>query len=142
MSEETIWLNFDGYWREPNISIMPEQSGVYCIYECTHNKKEHTITLRRLLYVGEGTNVNERIKNHEKWEEWKRHVKKGNVVCISFPPVDSVDLKRVEAALIFKYKPPLNNDYKDSFPFDKTTIITSGKNWNLHNRYSVERTSQ
>ena len=37
MSEKTFSLNFDGYWRAENVRGIPSKSGVYCVYECTHN---------------------------------------------------------------------------------------------------------
>ena len=38
------------------------------------------------------------------------------------------DWERAEAAMIFKHKPPCNTQFVESFPFDTTTITTSGKN--------------
>jgi hypothetical protein len=38
------------------------------------------------------------------------------------------DRERAEAAMIFSHKPPCNTQCVDSFPFDTTTISTSGKN--------------
>jgi excinuclease UvrABC nuclease subunit len=140
MTEQTFNLNFDGYWREQNINGIPTSSGVYCVYECTHNVNKGTVTIHRLLYIGEAADVNDRVKNHEKWNEWRRLVNRENEFCFSYAPVESVYRARTEAALIFKHKPPLNREYKDSFPFDRTTIITSGKNAKLYERFTVERT--
>lgn len=140
MAEQTFNLNFDGYWREPNISKIPSRSGEYCVNECTHNVSQGTVTIHRLLYIGEAIDVNDRVKNHEKWNEWRRLVNRGNELCFSFAPIESTYCERVEAALIFKHKPPLNTEYKNSFPFDRTTIITSGSKAKLHERFTVNRT--
>jgi len=54
--------------------------------------------------------------------------------------VKAVDIARVEAAYIFKHKPPVNIDYVKSFPFDQTTIVTSGSNAELYIDFTVYRT--
>ncbi|MCD6222041.1 GIY-YIG nuclease family protein [bacterium] len=140
MAEQTFKIEFEGYWRERNINGIPSHSGVYCVYECTYNANNDTVTIHRLIYIGESGNVNERIANHEKWSEWKRYVKSGNELCFSFAYVESSNRDRVEAALIFKHNPPANDEYKDSFPFDRTTISASGKTALLSTYFTVERT--
>lgn len=140
MVEKTFNIEFDGYWREQNIGGVPEESGVYCVYECTYNSSEKTVTIRRLIYIGEADNVRNRITNHEKKNDWMRYVRSGNVLCFSFAPVLTADRSRVEAALIFKHKPPVNEEYKNSFPFDRTTISISGKTAELITQFTLERT--
>jgi hypothetical protein len=85
------------------------------------------VTLDRLIYIGEAENVNDRIKNHEKWPDWRQYVPKGSVLCFSFADINNIDCERAEAALIYYHKPPCNNEYKDSFPFDETTIKSTGR---------------
>lgn len=138
--EKTFDVCFDGYWREPNIGGIPSESGVYCVYSCIYNKTEGTVSIHKLLYIGESEDVNNRIKNHEKWDDWKKELNKNEVICISFGSVNSNIRNRVEAALIFKHKPPVNTDFVNEFPFDKTTINTGGKNKKLETKFTVERT--
>ncbi|WP_339171851.1 GIY-YIG nuclease family protein [Anoxybacillus sp. FSL W8-1294] len=140
MAEKIFNVDFKGYWREPNIRGIPEESGVYCVYECKHNVSNKTVTIHRLIYIGESDNVNERIKNHEKWDEWKQYVGLGRELCFSFGYVESTYRERVEAALIYEHKPPVNVEYKSCFPFDKTTVKTSGANSKLKTEFTVLRT--
>ena len=91
--------------------------------------------------IGESGDVNDRIANHEKWNKWKNEVSKGNELCFSFAYVESLYRNRVEATLIFKHKQPMNDEHKWSFPFDRTTIIISGKAVLLSTYFTVERTS-
>jgi len=139
MADKTISLEFDGYWREPAISGLPAESGIYCIYTCTHNQKEKTLSLKKLIYIGESQDVKKRISNHEKWDEWKKHQNKGEVICISCAKVADGSRNRAEAAMIYKHKPPVNIEYVDCFPYDKTTINTSGKNRLLKSQFTVLR---
>lgn len=140
MAAMTFNVEFDGYWREENIGSIPDKSGVYCVYECTHNREEKTVSIHRLIYIGEARDARDRIQNHEKWQEWKRHVRSGNELCFSFGYVQSENRNRVEAAFIFEHKPPENDEYKEEFPFDTTTINASGKTALLHTNFTVHRT--
>jgi len=141
MAEQTFEIVFDGYWREPNKNGLPSLSGIYSVYECTHNVSEKTVSLQQLLYIGESKDANNEIAIHEKLEDWKKHVRDGNQLCYSFAPVDASNRQRIEAALIYKHKPIENINYKGNFPFDKTTIISSGAGVALLNtHFTVERT--
>jgi excinuclease UvrABC nuclease subunit len=140
MAAMTFKVNFDGYWRERNINDIPSNSGIYCVYECTYNSQNDTVSIQRLIYIGEAGDVRDRIQNHEKWQDWKRYVRSGNELCFSYGYVESESRERVEAAFIFKHKPPANDEYKDEFPFDTTTINATGKTALLQTNFTVYRT--
>ncbi len=131
-------LEFDGYWSERAVGGIPNRSGVYCVYS-GEDKGQH-VDLRRLLYIGESGEVYDRIANHEKLSDWKRYLRVGEGLWFSFAPFESAGRERVEAALIFKHKPPSNDEHKDSFPFDETTIRTHGRNRDLSEGFTVWRT--
>ena len=140
MAEQIFNQTFEGYWIEPNKGGISDKSGVYCVYECTHNVQEKTVAIHKLIYIGESENVNQRIANHEKQKEWKKYVRQGNELCYSFSAVDSYSRVRVEAAFIFRHQPPVNIEYKDGFPFDKTIVKSGGKTKLLKNYFVVNRT--
>lgn len=127
MAEQTFNQDFDGYWREPNKSRIPSKSGIYCVYECTHNVQEKTVVIHKLIYIGESENVNQRIANHEKQKDWEKHVRQGNELCYSFSAIDSYYRVRVEAAFIYRHQPPVNTEYKNNFPFHKTIVKSEGE---------------
>lgn len=124
---KTISLEFVGYYREINKGSIPARSGVYLVYVCRYNKEKDSVTLDKLIYIGEAENVNERIANHEKWLEWRKYVPSGSEICFSFDGVTNPDRERAEAALIYYHKPPCNTEYIDSFPFDETTVKSTGR---------------
>jgi len=140
MAEMTFNINFDGYWREKNIDGIQLKSGIYCVYECTYNSKEETISVYRLIYIGEANNIRDRIKNHDKRDRWEKYVRDGNELCFSFGEMKAEHRNRVEAAFIFKHKPPANEEYKEAFPFDTTTINVTGKSTGLYSIFSVRTT--
>jgi hypothetical protein len=143
MGTKSYALSFDGYWREPNISALPAKSGIYGVYACTFNAQEKTVSLNRLLYIGEGADVQARVAGHEKWPDWKRQLKQGEVLCLNAALISpQADRHQAEAAMIFKHKPPCNSDYVDNFPFDTTTITISGKNALMQSSFTVTRTEK
>jgi len=133
-------LEYDGYWREPNIGGIPAKSGVYTVYASSHNSVKKTVNLKRILYIGESGNVNQRIAGHEKWNSWKAQLHSGEQLCFNFSEVPAPVRERVEASLIFKHKPPENEEYKNSFPFPQTSIQTYGRNTLLHPHFTVYTT--
>ena len=143
MVAQVYTLAFDGYWREPNISGLPAKSGIYGVYACTFNTLEKTVSLNRLLYIGEAADVQARIAAHERWPDWKRQLKQGELLCLTAALISPDGARqRAEAAMIFKHKPPCNTEYVDNFPFDTTTVATSGKNAKMQTSFTVTRTEK
>jgi excinuclease UvrABC nuclease subunit len=140
MATQIFNENIEGYWRDKNKGGIPDHSGVYFVYEASYNSDNDTVSLRRLIYIGEAVNVRERIGSHEKYNEWLNYVGLGNELCFSTGYVESSNRNRVEAAYIFQHKPPVNIDYKSSFPFEQTTIISSGKTALLNTSFIVNYT--
>jgi hypothetical protein len=138
MAAKCYDLNFDGYWRAPNVSGLPTHSGIYCVYACTYDANNKTVDIKRLLYIGEGVDIRDRVTNHEKWKEWQGKLRPGEVLCFNAAPISpAADRERAEAAMVNYHKPPCNTVYVDYFPFDETTITTSGKNALLAERFTV-----
>lgn len=137
---KTINLNFDGYWREVNKSSVPKKSGVYGVYVCKYNPPpQNTVTLDKLIYIGEAEDVNDRIANHEKWPEWRKEVTAGSEICFSFAEVISPDRERAECALIYYHKPKCNDDCKYSFPYEDTTVVSTGNHEFITSPINVQK---
>lgn len=139
MAKQTYSLDYDGYWREPNKGGIPAKSGVYTVYRATYDQTANTVSLKQIIYIGESSNVQDRIKNHEKTAEWRRHLQRGEVLCFAFAPTPAGSRVRTEAALIHHHKPPANTEYVEAFPFDETTVTTVGRNALLSGRFTVYR---
>lgn len=140
MAVQTYAVQFDGYWREPSKSGVPDQSGIYCVHACTHDTQADTVSLRKLIYIGESDNVRSRISSHEKQRDWERSLKSGEQLCYNFGAVAATSRARCEAAMVFKHKPPENTEYVNEFPFDQTTMNLSGRTALLHTSFTVYRT--
>jgi hypothetical protein len=132
MSPKLYFLNFEGYWRENEISTIPKISGVYCVYTCTYNPESNLVSLRSLIYIGGADDVCDAVAESEKWPEWRKHLQQGEELCFNMAVVDPPEIPRVQAGLVFHHKPIENSEYLDSFPFEPTTVInTSGRNYSL-----------
>lgn len=127
MPAATYSIEFDGYWLDEKKGSIPNESGVYCVYVCSQYEQGGFI-IDDLIYIGESDEVRDRISYHENQKNWKKHLKKPEqTLCYNFAPVSPQSKReRVEAALINYHKPVENIEYKDSFPFDTTTIKVEG----------------
>ncbi|MFZ2444868.1 MAG: GIY-YIG nuclease family protein [Syntrophobacteraceae bacterium] len=122
---KTNTVNMQGYYVSDD--AIPSSSGIYCVYAGTFNRAADTVSLRKLLYIGESANVHDRIAGHERKSDWRRYLQSGEILIYSFGAVPASDRNRVEAAMIYKHKPPCNVEYVDSFPFEDTTIYLTGR---------------
>ena len=68
----------------------------------------NTVTLKRLLYIGQAIDVNARIAVDDKRPVWASMLALGETVCYSVAAVDGRSLDAVEAALVYKLRPPTN----------------------------------
>lgn len=127
-------LNFNGYWLESAFSSVENCSGIYVFQECYYDYSTNTVSLKRILYIGQAKNCNERICKHDKIPEFKKGISQGNQLCITYCKCESNDLDIIENALIYYYKPPYNDNCLDTFEYETTSIICTG-------RYSLLRQS-
>jgi excinuclease UvrABC nuclease subunit len=136
MNPTTISLTFDGYWLDK--SKLPEESGIYCVYSCVpeYGKEIHPV---KLIYIGKSIDVEDRLKFHNKWEEFKECLEQGEVLCFSFAPIEGENIKKAEAALIYKHKPIVNIEHKDNPPPypDSIDMILHGKIENLESNFMI-----
>ncbi len=140
MAKERAQLEFQGYWQEIRMNEIPGGSGVFCVYECRMSLASGKVTPVKLLYIGEADDAKKRIAGHEKMGKWKSQLGRGNKLCFSFAPVAPDIRRQVAAAMIFKFKPPVNTTHKMFFQFDRTIVIMSGKAELLNPYFTVHRT--
>ena len=140
MALETYDLDFDGYWLEKKKSGVPDKSGIYGVYTCKYHESDNTVSLKRLIYIGEAANVKNRIGSHEKWKNWQNELKSGQQICFNFAPISPAKREQAEAAMIYEHKPVCNSEYTDRFPYDTTTVNTSGKKRKMTKQFTVYRT--
>ena len=127
MAEATIIVHINGYWRESDISNILTHSGIFFVYESKYNPDENTVDLLNLIYIGEAMNIRERIRTHDKYLIWKNIISPGNELCFATGSVEDYFRERVKIAYVFGNNPAANNGHISQFPFDNTTLISTGK---------------
>jgi len=121
-----FYLDFSGYWREREISQIPNEAGIYCVYKSQYFRSNGKVVPNQLLYIGEGVRVRDRLLTHEQKENWRSRLRQGEELCFSFAPI-ILDRERVRAALIFRHKPWANDEHRFRFPYPETEVSLSGK---------------
>jgi len=127
MAEATIIVHINGYWREEDLFNILTHSGIFFVYESTYNPDEHTVDLLNLIYIGEALNIRDRILTHDKFNTWKSMIRSGNELCFATGNVEDYFRERVKVAYVFGNRPAANNGNISQFPFDTTTLISTGK---------------
>lgn len=122
----TYNVTFKGYRRDLYKKGLPSYGGVYMVYCCVFNKDSDTVTLKKLIYIGKAINIHDRINNHERFEDFKKQLEKGQQLCYSYSSVSPNDMDVVENALIFMQKPELNENLKDSFNYTDSQFNIEG----------------
>ena len=124
----TYRLEFDGYWRDGREDALPSCSGIYCVYGAVYNSPTNTVTLKRLLYIGQSENIHERHRNHESKPMWRKELNSEEGLFYSVAPLAREELLICEAALIVKHHPPCNLKSQEFFPYGETHVMTAGRN--------------
>ncbi len=127
MSEQTVIIHINGYWREGNKSEIKKSPGLFFVYETHVKEGDYALDLLRLIYVGETENIRATIMDPDGYNTLQKHIKPGNELCYAFAQVDSFLRTRVKAAYVLTQKPPANSDMKDPFPYDKTILLSTGR---------------
>ena len=120
-------ISFDGYWLEKNKKGVPSKSGVYIVYRCKYDIDTNTVNLQEIIYIGQSTDINERIVNHDHIELFKDTLLDGETLCYACAQIDETDLDVVEGALIIAQKPRLNMVRNTSIDYSDKRFVVSGR---------------
>ena len=107
---------------------LPEESGIYIVYKCAPGKKEGTVKLREILYIGQAENIKERhVPQHERFVDFMRECDLDENICYAWILVDRENLDRVENGLIYMQQPKLCDRGRQTFDYPETEFILKGK---------------
>ncbi len=139
MTANSHAMTFFGYWREQNMHTLPEQAGIFCVHAGIHNTHTRTVSVRKLIFIGESENIGQHIGCCNT-QAWMKYLKKGETLCFSFAPQANYRAQ-CTTALIFEHKPPENIEHMCSFPFEQTHIVLNGKTDLLKTNFTVYQSS-
>lgn len=103
-----------------DVTGVPSQYGIYVVVKKDVNGKNS------VLYIGQSDDLNTRLSNHEKYPSFINGIAEDEELIIYTAVVDSKKIDRVEQAMIYHFKPPLNSDHKSEFKKQDTTISFKG----------------
>ncbi len=125
-------LEFVRFYEEEEISNIGKGYDIYRIH-AGKKKGSGSLSSNRVLYIGQSKNAQERLDNHDMRSEWKKHLKEDEIILVSVAKivprsgtrVTKEERERVEAALIYKIKPELNESKTENFLYKKTIIYVT-----------------
>ncbi|HRM91529.1 MAG TPA: GIY-YIG nuclease family protein [Thomasclavelia ramosa] len=103
-------IDFLGYRLDTDVSTLPTFSGIYIVYRCIYSSIMKIVDIKELLYIGQATNIHDRLSNHEKKPSWEKRCSQDEVLCYAYANIAINDLDVVENGLIFMQKPIMNTD--------------------------------
>ncbi len=123
----TFNLHFEGSIIDENRSSLPTYSGVYLVYRGVLFSNGTMLRCNEILYIGQSEDIRRRLSLHDKRTEFIQNLEDGEILFYSYAKADRDDLDRIENALIFSYKPRLNNQEKNTFLYPSTEVVSDGQ---------------
>lgn len=122
----TYKLHFDGSLADSYRQQLPQYSGIYLVYRGRFDAKENLFYCWEILYIGQATNIRERIVNHDRRSDFLASRGKDEVIFYSYAHLDASALNMVEGALIYVMKPRLNIIGRDSYAYQPIHVLSDG----------------
>ena len=120
-------LQFDNYCWRGNENTAPNVSGIYCVYSCV--KQAGQFFVSELLYIGQAGDLRQRLSQHTTKGDFDRELVNGKVVFYTWALVDGRSLNACEAAMIYHFQPPYNQQCRNSFTGHGITSVESSGRW-------------
>jgi len=128
---KTISLNFYGYCLDEDKAEIEDRAGIYCVYAGVYNAATDKVSPRQLLYIGKAGSLKNRIGNdmHDHFDDWESLLRYNETLMYTYAFISNAeDRTRAEAALIYRYQPPVNDIGFERFHHPETKIVISGVN--------------
>lgn len=128
-----IHVNFKNY-SSGQVPQTLTYSGIYYVCAMTESLDKKSDHFGRLLYIGETgeeDGIYGRYQSHTDKDVWSKELHEGEHLGFFAAEIGAAeDRLRAEAALIYKFRPPLNTKNTISFGYPATRIVLTNV-WNL-----------
>ena len=84
--------------------MFPTYGGIYCVFSDVNGK---------LIYIGQATNIRNRIQNHEQWNDFSKH-QTGDHLATTYANLKLEWRDKVEGRLIKANRPPENKQIPEA----------------------------
>ena len=87
---KTFDLDLEGFYPEFMIKDIPDKSGIYFVFGATRENKKLSC-IKRLIYIGESKDVQERLEHHEKKPKFEDSLEDGECLyyaCVFLPKTE------------------------------------------------------
>lgn len=129
-----------GYWSDAQLSEVPDESGIYCVFRAARDPEHGEMEVQELLYVGEHRSARHGVRTDPTREKWLAFLQPGEELWYAVGLCGYTNRERLVAAMINAHKPRFNgrSEYLERFPFDDTTVHLYGKKHKLQSIFTVE----
>ena len=141
MSDQLLSPKILGYWTLDELSEVPDESGIYCVFRAAHDPESGEMEVQELLFVGEHRNARHAVTHHGDHAAWRDFLQPDEALWVGVGLSGHANRERLAAAMINAHKPRFNlhSEYIEYFPFDQTTVHLYGKKDKLQSIFTVER---
>lgn len=124
-------LKFKGYFTKEQVDELPnDKTGLYLVFD--YLLKEENRYINRLVYIGktdDTDSLRQRMNQHinNDFTQWKEEIGLAeDNFCFSYALYEENDVTDIEADLIYKYQPIINNEGKKYYSGRKYCLYLSG----------------
>ena len=137
MAVPSLTIKFSGYWSEYNRGLMPQRSGVFCVYRAFFDDQSKTTHMRELLHVGAAPDVHACLAAHPQIAHWRACLGPTDSLSFSYGSVALTDLAACELALVMQHRPRCNTEVPAVFPFGHVVLRLTHRTPLLDTRFAV-----
>ncbi|MCP4356327.1 MAG: GIY-YIG nuclease family protein [Proteobacteria bacterium] len=137
----SIQLDFKGYFPELTLTHGRTLSGIYVVYAgSTGEDRGSNCCLKKIIYIGKGGNIPDRIKNHECKDCWYQELSPGEQLYFSIAEIPEDIQENTKAILVNLNRPSCNIEFVHSIPecCKEITLSSTGADTLLNSKCEYE----
>ena len=104
-------INVQGYYKQDMMNGVPSVPGIFIVYRGIHDTNRNRAILKELIYIGETSNLNISMNNHDNINYYSQSLQNGETLFFCFAQYQGTnqDRKIIANMMIAVTLPSLNN---------------------------------
>ena len=124
MSKHVLEFNIENIYRIESLPANSDEKIIYIFRDTSNSKTKGFWTIHQILYIGISLDAKERLNtSHNKIQEAQPYLKDGHFLTFSYHRfhggTSEETIRAIENALIHANAPPLNDQNKKEYHFEK-----------------------